>query len=163
MRRGLATLLVTVVVGLVAAPAAVAACPQTNLPDLEDEVMCTVCGTTLGLATEAPQAQRERAFILERIERCESKDQIKAALAAEFGAEVLATPEEEGFGVAAYIVPVLVLLGGAAAVTVTALRSRRRRAVGTPGASGPNAGANPPATGTTSSARLDADLERYDL
>ena len=43
--------------------------------------MCTVCGTTLGLATEAPQAQRERAFILARVERCETKEQIRAALA----------------------------------------------------------------------------------
>jgi cytochrome c-type biogenesis protein CcmH len=164
VRRQLATLLVTALIGLVGAPAAVAACPQTNLPDLEDEVMCTVCGTTLGLATEAPQAQRERAFILERIERCESKDQIKAALAAEFGAEVLATPEEEGFGLAAYIVPVLVLLGGGAAVAFTALRSRRRRGVGAARATGASAdaGAGSPDIGASSAARLDADLERYD-
>lgn len=149
-----------VIAGLVATPAAAAACPQTNLPDLEDEVMCTVCGTTLGLATEAPQAQRERAFILARVERCESKDQIKAALAAEFGAEVLATPDEEGFGAAAYLVPVLVLLGGVAAVVVTALRSRRRRAAV---ASDPGAGDGAPVPSTGSAARLDADLERYDL
>ena len=122
--------------------------------------MCTVCGTTLGLATEAPQAQRERAFILARIERCESKDQIKAALAAEFGAEVLATPDEEGFGVAAYLVPVVVLLGGVAAVAVTTLRSRRRRGVGAAVASGPGGGT--PVV-DTAAARLDADLERYDL
>ena len=37
-------------------------CPKTTLGDIEDEVMCPVCGTPLGLATEAPQAQRERAL-----------------------------------------------------------------------------------------------------
>ena len=44
---------------LAAAPAALAQdCPQTTLGDIEDEVMCPICGTPLGLATEAPQAQR---------------------------------------------------------------------------------------------------------
>ena len=38
-------------------------CPKTTLGDVEDEVMCPVCGTPLGLATEAPQAERERALI----------------------------------------------------------------------------------------------------
>ena len=81
-------------IGLLALPpAALAACPQTTLDDLEDEVMCTVCGTPLGLATEAPQAQRERALIERLIARCRSKDEIKGALAAQFGRRVLATPD----------------------------------------------------------------------
>ena len=71
------------------APAA-AACPETSLGDLEDEVMCPVCGTSLGLATEAPQAQRERAFIQRLIDQCKTKEEVKTALVAEFGDEVLA-------------------------------------------------------------------------
>ena len=39
-----------------AAAALAADCPQTTLGDVEDEVMCPVCGVPLGLATEAPQA-----------------------------------------------------------------------------------------------------------
>ena len=46
--------------GLPAAPAPAA--PQTSIADVEDEVMCPICGTLLELA-ESPQAQRERAFI----------------------------------------------------------------------------------------------------
>jgi cytochrome c-type biogenesis protein CcmH/NrfF len=110
----------------------------------------------LGLATEAPQAQRERVFIFDRIERCQSKEEIKAALAAEFGSEVLATPEREGFGLAAYAVPVLALLGGITAVVLTAVRWRRARRRRRPES-------RPQPVPAASTARLDADLERYDL
>ncbi len=158
MRSLVTAILATGVLALAPISAGAAPCPRASLPDLEDEVMCTVCGTTLGLATEAPQAERERAFILERIERCESKDEIKAALAAEFGSEVLAVPEEEGFGLAAYAVPIVVLLGGALAVAVTTLRWRHaRQRAGTETAA---AGGEP---GSGRYARLEADLERYDL
>ena len=37
------------------------------------------------VASEAPQAQRERAFIQRLIDQCKSKEQIKTALVAEFG------------------------------------------------------------------------------
>ena len=45
---------------LLLAPAANAG--ESVLPDVEDEVMCPVCGTTLELAN-GPQADRERALI----------------------------------------------------------------------------------------------------
>ena len=49
---------------MLAPSAALAAdCPRTSLSAVEDEVMCVVCGTPLELATEAPQANRERALI----------------------------------------------------------------------------------------------------
>ncbi len=31
--------------------------PQTSLADIEDEVMCPICGVTLELATEAPETE----------------------------------------------------------------------------------------------------------
>jgi cytochrome c-type biogenesis protein CcmH/NrfF len=83
---------------LAIAPAAAIAkdCPQTTLGDIEDEVMCPVCGTPLGLASEAPQAERERAFILRLVDDCKSKDEVKQALVAEFGDRVLALPGDQG-------------------------------------------------------------------
>jgi cytochrome c-type biogenesis protein CcmH len=152
MRRVAA--LAAALVALVAAPAAMAAnCPKTSLGDVEDEVMCPVCGTPLNLATEAPQAQREREFIERLIARCRSKDQVKAALAAQFGDRVLATPDDEGFDLAAWIVPGLAILLGGAGVALAAARWRRRRGRGGP----------PPPTAAAADARLEADLERYDL
>ena len=54
--------------------------------------MCPVCGTPLALATEAPQANRERAFIQRQVNACRSKDEIKRTLVAQFGDSVLALP-----------------------------------------------------------------------
>jgi cytochrome c-type biogenesis protein CcmH len=137
-----------------AAPAATAAdCPKTTLGDVEDEVMCPVCGTPLSLATEAPQAIRERELIERLVARCRSKEEIKTALAAEFGDSVLAVPEDEGFDLAAYVVPAVGLLLAAGAVALAALRWRRGRR-GPPGSAASAEGAR---------SRLDADIDRYDL
>jgi cytochrome c-type biogenesis protein CcmH/NrfF len=136
---------------LALAPAAVA-CPETSLGDLEDEVMCPVCGTSLGLATEAPQAQRERAFIQRLIDQCKSKDEVKAALVAEFGDEVLASPDDDGFEIAAYLIPLAILLGAGAAIAV-GVRRWRGRPPTPPGA----------LASTSESKRLDDDLAKYDL
>jgi cytochrome c-type biogenesis protein CcmH len=144
---------------LLAPAAALAQCPQTTLGEIESEVMCPVCGTPLALATEAPQAQEQREFIVERIERCESEDEIKAALVAEFGEGVLATPGDEGFDLAAYILPALAVLAGAAGIALATVRWRRSR-VST--AATPPAG-SPAGSTSADSKRLAADLERYDL
>ena len=142
-----------VVLWLALTPAAALACPETSLGDLEDEVMCPVCGTSLGLATEAPQAQRERAFIERLIAECKTKDEVKAALVDEFGDEVLASPDaDDGFEIAAYLIPAAILLGAAGAIAVGVRRWRRRPP--------PPADASASAT---ESKRLDEDLARYDL
>jgi cytochrome c-type biogenesis protein CcmH/NrfF len=109
---------------LLASPAAAAACPQTSVADLEDEVMCPVCGESLGVAREAPLAQRERALIARLAARCQSKRQIKAALVAQYGPSVLALPPDSHSG--AYLGP---LIGGVAAagLTVFVLARMRRR------------------------------------
>jgi cytochrome c-type biogenesis protein CcmH/NrfF len=150
-------ILATILVLLLLAPSASwAACPKTSLADVEDEVMCPVCGVPLGLATEAPQAQRERAFIQREAEACKSKQEIKDELVAQFGDRVLALPPEKGFNLAAYLVPAAIVLAGVAAVATIALHRRRS---GGPPAPPPST----PALAGDDAARLEADLERYDL
>jgi cytochrome c-type biogenesis protein CcmH len=127
--------------------------PKTDLADLEDEVMCPICGTALGLS-EAPQADRQRAFIRELIAEGRTKDEIKDALVAEYGPAVLAVPRAEGFDLAAWIVPGAAILAAAAAVFLS-LRRWRRAGSGKPA----------PAASALSQAedeRLSADLARYD-
>ena len=142
---------------LLAATAAVAAeCPKTSVADLEDEVMCPVCGTSLALATEAPQAERQRELIRRLVESCRSKDEVKAVLAAEFGDEVLATPGDDGFDLAAYLVPGVGLLLGAVALGAAALGWRRSASRGAE----PE---RPEGAGGAAAERLDSDLERYEL
>jgi len=152
-------LLAAMMLGLAAPATALAQdCPKTTLGDVEDEVMCPVCGTPLGLATEAPQAIREREFIQRLVDDCQSKEQVKTRLAAEFGDDVLALPEAEGFNLAAYVIPALAVLLGGGAVGVAALQWRRVKRAGDGPGDGPAAGAKPPG-----SERLERDLERYDL
>ena len=131
--------------------------PQTTLPDVEDEVMCPVCGTTLELASDAKQAIDERELIRDLIAQGLTKEQIKDELVSEFGPEVLATPSTEGFDLAAWVVPgVAVLAGGGAAFV--GLRRWRGATI----AAGETAA--PSASETAEDRdRLDEDLKRYDL
>jgi len=152
-------LLAAVALGLAAPATALAQdCPKTTLGDVEDEVMCPVCGTPLGLATEAPQAIRERELIQRLVDDCQSKEQIKTRLAAEFGDEVLALPEAEGFDLAAYLIPGLAVLLGGGAVGAAALQYRRMRRGDPPEGDGQPA----PGAGESGSERLQRDLDRYE-
>ncbi|WDT94233.1 cytochrome c-type biogenesis protein CcmH [Thermoleophilum album] len=117
-------------------PAALA-CPKTTLADVEDEVMCPVCGTPLGLATEAPQAERERAFIQRLVDRCYDKQQIKRALVAEFGPRVLAVPPDSGTRVFSYLVPAAGLVCALTALAAGVARWRRARAAAASGLGAP--------------------------
>jgi cytochrome c-type biogenesis protein CcmH len=145
---------------LAAAPAVAAAqgCPKTSLADIEDEVMCPVCGTPLELASEAPQAQRERAYVERLIAQCKSKDEVKQALVAEFGDSVLALPGDQGDDsvgdVLVYAIPALAIALAAGGIAFAVLRWRRG---GGPGGRG--GGALAGADGS----RLDDDMERYEL
>ena len=113
--------------------------------------MCPVCGTPLELATEAPQAKRERALIQHLVDDCRSKDQIKDRLVAEYGDEVLATPGDGGFDLAAYLVPALAMRWRAGPRwRIAALQWRRRGMRSGPRAPAPAPAAPPSACSPTS-------------
>jgi len=138
------------------AGAVAADCPKTTLAAVEADVMCPVCGTPLGLATEAPQANRQRALIQRLIDRCRSKEEIEEVLVAQYGPGVLALPEPDGFNLSAYLVPALIVLLAAGGVALAARRWRGE------GGGRPSAGA-PGTEDGAAGKRLDADLERYEL
>jgi cytochrome c-type biogenesis protein CcmH len=139
----------------VGAATAGAARPRTTLPLIERQVMCATCKIPLNVA-ESPQANRERAFIRRLIAQGQTEAQIKKALVAQYGPAVLGLPSAKGFDLAAYLVPVAVVL---ALLAVLALllpswrRHARAQAVATP---------SPPELSVHDTARLDADLERFD-
>jgi cytochrome c-type biogenesis protein CcmH/NrfF len=117
--------------------------------------MCLVCGVPLSLA-DSPQASRERDFINGLIDKCESTQQIKTALVAQYGPRVLALPKDSGFNAAVYIVPVLALLfGGALAVVAVRWWSRR-------GGGAEPAAAAGPGLSRADARRLDAELSRWE-
>ncbi len=160
IRRAIASTLVLAVlaVGLVA-PATAAPPPRTTLPDIEKEVMCTVCGVPLEEAGEAPFATRERDFINVRIARGETKEQIKRELVAQYGNDVLALPKARGFALAAYMVPVLAVLAGVLTLALLAPRWRRRGARRDPAPAGTPA---PEAMNPVDARRLDEELARFE-
>jgi cytochrome c-type biogenesis protein CcmH len=137
------------------APALAVACPQTSLAAVENEVMCLVCGVPLALA-DAPQAQRERAFITRMVGQCKSKREIESALVAQYGPRVLALPKASGFRLAAYLVPALVAAAAGAGLAFAAV-SRRRRRRGLPRDELPGG----PPLDPRQAARIEAELERY--
>jgi cytochrome c-type biogenesis protein CcmH len=138
------------------APGASAA-ERASLTEIEKQVMCPVCGTLLQLA-ESPQAQRERVFINRLIAEGKSEEQVKDALVAEYGAEVLALPQGSGFSLSAYLVPIIAFLLAAVALALGVVKWRRA------GDSKGNGGEPRPRGPSGDDAdRLDADLARYDL
>ena len=112
---------------LLATPPASGAETRASLPDIEDEVMCPICGTTLELSS-SPQAERERELIRRLIVEGWDKDEIKDALVAEYGSEVLADPDQGGFEITAWLVPLIALSATVGALLFALLRSRPRSA-----------------------------------
>jgi cytochrome c-type biogenesis protein CcmH len=134
-----------------------AATPQTSLSEISSEVMCPVCGTLLELA-ESPQAQREKAFVSRLVAEGRGKDEIKDALVAEYGTEVLALPRGSGFDLSAYVVPIVAFVIAVIALVVGVLRWRRAGA-----SRDREEPSSPTGPSPEDSERLDADLARYDL
>lgn len=154
-----ARLVLLTLVALAALAPAAGAAQEVTLAEMEREVMCPVCGTLLQLA-EAPQAQRQKAFISRLIEEGRSEQQIKDVLVAEYGDEVLALPEGSGFNLSAYLVPIVAFLLAVIALAVGVTRWRRAGGGG-PNPGGPTGSSRRPSGEETD--RLDADLARYDL
>ncbi len=151
---GLAALMLA---ALILPAAATAAEPKVNITEIEGEVMCPVCGTMLELA-ESPQAQREKVFLKRLVDEGKSESQIKDALVAEYGEEVLAQPQGSGFNLSAYIVPIVAFVIAAIALALGVLgwrRSSRR--------DGSGGGGRPRGPSEADDERLDADLAKYDL
>lgn len=160
MARARALLLAVVAAALLAAVPALAAAPRADLVDIEDEVMCVTCNVPLNIA-EGAQPDSQRALIRDLIAQGKTKPQIKQALVAEYGPNVLALPDDEGFGITAYAIPLVLgaLLVGALALLVP--RWRRRPAAGMPSAAAAGDGA---VVGLSAedARRLDEDLARYE-
>ena len=116
---------VAAAVVLFVVPGALAADPP-SAADLEAELVCPVCETTLDQST-APVAERMKLFIRQRIAAGDTEQQIKDALVAEFGPGVLATPGTSGFGLLAWLVPLAALVGGAVVLALLIRGWSRRR------------------------------------
>ncbi|MDQ3992205.1 MAG: cytochrome c-type biogenesis protein CcmH [Actinomycetota bacterium] len=123
MRRAAIAALVA---ALAAGPAAWASESRPTVADLEDELMCPVCGTTLD-QSDAPVARNMRMYIRARIAAGDSKSEIKDRLVEQFGEEVLAAPPREGFNLLAWVLPLAGLGLAVPALAYAAWRWSRGR------------------------------------
>jgi cytochrome c-type biogenesis protein CcmH len=118
-------LLVVVVLALALPSAAFASEQHPSQAELEGELVCPTCHTTLD-QSNAPVALRMKQYIRQRIAAGDTKSEIKDQLVAQFGKGVLAAPEQKGFDLLAWVLPVAGLLAGAAVLTLLLWRWTRR-------------------------------------
>ena len=139
---------------LVAAPAGGAATPRASFNDLEDEVMCDVCNVPLNIA-EAPRAEQQRREIRQLIGEGLTKEQIKTELVRRYGPAILATPEDHGFSLAAYLVPIGVVFPLIAGLALMLPRWRRQRSASDAD------GGDEPELDAADARRLEEDMARF--
>ena len=119
-------LLAAAVLALALAAPALASEAHPTLAELEGEVMCPICKTTLDQSNSAA-AQRIKAFIVRRIRAGDTKSEIKTRLVRDFGPSILAEPPKRGFDLLAWLIPIGGLVAGALAVGYAAWRWTRSR------------------------------------
>jgi cytochrome c-type biogenesis protein CcmH len=147
--RALAAL---VLVLALAAPAAASASdrhPTQN--ELEGEIMCPVCGTTLDQSDSAI-ARNMKQFIASRLAAGDSKGAIEDKLVARFGEQVLAAPPKKGFNLLAWLLPLIGLAIAVPAVGFAAWRWSQAR----------ERADEPPALDPELERRLDRELGRFE-
>jgi cytochrome c-type biogenesis protein CcmH len=137
---------------LALAPAAAACNAHPSQAQLEGQIMCPVCGTTLDQSDSAA-AQQIKGVIARDIASGKSDCAIKDELVANYGEAILAAPRRSGFGLLAWWVPLGGALVGAAALGAAAWRwsKTRDRDVATV-----------PALDPALEQRLDDELRRFD-
>jgi cytochrome c-type biogenesis protein CcmH len=124
--RILAAACAAVVLALPLAGTAAASEARPTLAELEGEVMCPICHTTLDQSNSAA-AGRIKAFIVRRIRAGDTKSEIKRELVDQFGPAILAEPPKHGFDLLAWLLPIVGILGGALVLGLAAWRWSRRR------------------------------------
>ena len=126
--------LAAVAAALLAVPVASASERHPTQAELEGEVMCPVCGTTLDQSS-SPAAEQIKRVIARRIAAGDTKSEIENRLVGEYGDAILAAPPRHGLGLLAWWLPVVGIVTAAVVVGAGAWRWARARepaAVGVP-------------------------------
>jgi cytochrome c-type biogenesis protein CcmH/NrfF len=111
---------------LLLVPVARASERHPSQTELEGEVMCPVCGTTLDQSS-SPAAQQIKRVIAGRIAAGDTKTEIKDRLVGEYGDAILAAPPRHGFGLLAWWLPIGGIVVAAVVVGLGAWRWSRAR------------------------------------
>jgi cytochrome c-type biogenesis protein CcmH/NrfF len=112
--------------------AAASAAAHENFYSIVDQFMCTSCHEPLN-QVNSPEAISEKQTLQGLVNKDLTLGQIKTAMVAQYGPQVLARPAASGFNLTIYVLPPAVFLGGLAllAYTLPKWRARSRRAAQT--------------------------------
>lgn len=100
--------------------------PDQRAYTLDRELMCPVCdGQTID-QSNAQIAEDMKEVVREKIAQGESNGQIRDYFVARYGEVILASPEASGFNLLVWLMPV-VIVGGGALTVVWVLKNMRRR------------------------------------
>jgi cytochrome c-type biogenesis protein CcmH len=122
-------LLVALAALVVAAPAAAACAHPASEGSLEAQLICPTCHEPLDESNSAI-AQQMKQEIRADIARCMTQQQIIDSFVGppnNFGPSILATPQKHGFDLLAWVLPLGIVIGGAAALAVGARSWTRSR------------------------------------
>jgi cytochrome c-type biogenesis protein CcmH/NrfF len=93
--------------------------------DIAATIKCPTCRSQSVAGSDSAAARAIRTDIARRVSDGESADQIRAAVAATYGEDVLLTPPRSGVAGLVWILPVIALVLGLAGVSAAFARWRR--------------------------------------
>ena len=115
-----------VVAALVLAAPALASERHPTQGELERDLVCPTCHTTLD-ESDSPVARQMKAYIRKRIAEGATRSQIVDELVAQLGDGVKGVPDKHGFDLLAWLLPLLGIAIGAVALAAAAWYWSRNR------------------------------------
>ena len=100
---------------------------------LSQQLMCPVCDAQTLDQSQAQLSEDMKAVIRRKIEEGDSNAEIRAYFVERYGEVVLASPDAGGFNLIAWIVPIVIFVGGALLVGSAYINMRRQRRVNAEG------------------------------
>ncbi|MEX2292399.1 MAG: cytochrome c-type biogenesis protein CcmH [Acidimicrobiales bacterium] len=97
--------------------------------DVASTIKCPTCRSQSVAGSDSAAARAIRNEIARRVADGESADEIRAAVAANYGSEVLLTPSGSGIEGLVWVLPVIALVVGLAALSAAFARWRRTTAL----------------------------------
>jgi len=144
----------TLIVALGLGPALTGADLEREARALEAMLIAPCCYSQQVSVHQSGAADDVRKDVRLRLAAGETRQQILDAYVAQYGKRILAEPPAEGFDLALYVLPPLLLIGSAALVIALVRRFSHRPAI--------QAAAAQPLASPTYDARLDDELRDLD-
>jgi cytochrome c-type biogenesis protein CcmH len=86
------------------------------------QLRCPVCQGLSIQDSPAELAQQMRSLVRDQLAAGKTPDQVKAYFISKYGEWILLAPKPSGFNLLAYLIPVVVVLGGGAAIVLAVRR-----------------------------------------